>query len=89
MWVDPLFQLMSQSIRHVRPVPLESATGLVARAYDQMRADFFPVPLLTLHSPSPRILAGVWSVLRESLLAGEGDRVRREIRPRETTPRPG
>ena len=79
MWVDHLFQLMSQSIRHVRPVPLESATGLVARAYDQMRADFFPVPLLTLHSPSPRILAGVWSVLRESLLAGEGDRVHREI----------
>ena len=38
-----------------------------------------PVPLLMLHSPAPEILAAVWSVLRESLLAGETDRTTKEV----------
>ena len=56
--------------RYVKPVPYSSATRLTADVYRQMQADFLPIPLLTLHSPAPEVLAGVWSMLREALLAG-------------------
>src|SRR5262249_13547931 len=41
--------------------------------------DFLPAPLVTLHAPVPAVLAGVWSILRETLLAGEVDRSHKEV----------
>lgn len=58
------------AVRHVHPVPPARAEGLVARVYEQARADFLLVPPFTLHSPVPEILAAVWSVTRETLVAG-------------------
>ncbi len=65
-------------IRYVRPVRLTKAEGLVAQVYEQMLRDFAFVPPLTVHSPVPEILAGVWCVTRESLVAGEVPRSHRE-----------
>lgn len=38
-----------------------------------------PGPVLTLHSPVPPIMGGVWSILRETLLAGMVDRTDKEL----------
>jgi AhpD family alkylhydroperoxidase len=57
-------------IRHLHPVPPESATGLVARVYAQARRDFGLLPPIPLHSQDPALLAGMWAVLRETLVAG-------------------
>jgi len=50
----------------------------VRQVYSQMERDFGLVPPLTIHSSQPEILAAVWSVVRESLLAGPTPRVQRE-----------
>src|SRR6266511_3915587 len=70
---------MAKTIKYVKPVQYRSATGLTADIYRQMQADFLPVPLLTLHSPVPEVMAGVWSILRETLLAGNVDRSRKAV----------
>ncbi|MFJ6195028.1 carboxymuconolactone decarboxylase family protein [Micromonospora sp. NPDC092111] len=57
-------------IRHVAPVSLRAATGLTARVYGQMEADFGMVaPPVMLHAPAPDTLAACWSILRETVLA--------------------
>ncbi|GAB3058614.1 carboxymuconolactone decarboxylase family protein [Micromonospora schwarzwaldensis] len=57
-------------IRHVAPVSLRAATGLTARVYRQMEADFGMVaPPVMLHAPAPDTLAACWSILRETMLA--------------------
>ncbi|MEQ4304184.1 carboxymuconolactone decarboxylase family protein [Plantactinospora sp. B6F1] len=58
-------------VRHVTPVVPGAETGLVARVYRQMEADFGMVaPPVALHAPAPEALAASWLMLRESLLAG-------------------
>ena len=79
MFVETIMEQMAKSIRYVKPIPYRSATGLVAQTYQQMQSDFFPVPLLTVHSPAPQIMTGVWSILRESLLAGNVNRTQKEV----------
>jgi len=69
---------MSKTIKYVKPVPYGEATGLTAEVYGQMQADFLPVPPLTLHSPLPRVMAGIWSILRETLQTGKVDRALKE-----------
>ncbi|MDH3200043.1 MAG: carboxymuconolactone decarboxylase family protein [Myxococcales bacterium] len=61
-----LFNQMRGLVHHVTPVAPTAARGLVAEVYAQLRAEFQLAPPLTLHSPAPRILAGAWSVTRES-----------------------
>jgi AhpD family alkylhydroperoxidase len=58
------------TIRHIRPVPSTAASGLVARVYEQARRDFALAPPILVHSPIPDLLAGMWCVLRETLVAG-------------------
>jgi AhpD family alkylhydroperoxidase len=56
-------------VRHVAPVPPRVATGLVARVYRDMEADFGMVaPPVMLHAADPPVLAACWSILRETLL---------------------
>jgi AhpD family alkylhydroperoxidase len=57
-------------IRYLQPVSPAAATGLVAEVYAQARREFGLLPPIPLHSPVPRLLAGAWCVLRETLLAG-------------------
>jgi AhpD family alkylhydroperoxidase len=79
MIAETIIDRMAKTIKYVKPVQAGSATGLTAEVYQQMKADFLPVPLLTLHSPVPEVMAGVWSILRETLLAGQVDRALKEV----------
>lgn len=69
---------VAKTIKYVRPAPLRSAGALAEEVYRQMQYEFLPVPLVTLQSPAPQIMAGVWSILRETLLAGSADRTLKE-----------
>jgi AhpD family alkylhydroperoxidase len=59
-------------------VPPEAATGLVAAVYAQLAEDFQITAPLVLHSSAPRLLAAVWCVLRETLIAGRLPRAHKE-----------
>jgi hypothetical protein len=76
---ETIRERLAQTIQYVTPVPYVSATGLTADLYQQMRADFLPVPPLTLHSPVPHIMAGLWSILQETLHTGQVDRGIKEV----------
>ena len=66
------------AIKYIQPVSPNSAQGLVAKVYPQIKKEFGAlVEPFTLHSPAPELLAGAWSACRESLLVGS---VRREIK---------
>jgi AhpD family alkylhydroperoxidase len=65
-------------IKHIRAVPVEEATGLVAEVYYQLARDFQILPPATIHSPVPELLAAVWCMLRETLLAGRVPRPLKE-----------
>ncbi len=73
---------MSNSVfRYFEPVKSSEANGLVAHVYTQVKKDMGLVPDVpepfSMHAPAPQVLAGVWGLFRESLLAG---RVRRGIK---------
>ncbi|MEN8133703.1 MAG: hypothetical protein ABFS45_26820 [Pseudomonadota bacterium] len=55
-----------KQVRHVQPVLPAEASGKVNDLYQQIRKDFQLVPPLTLFSPAPELLAGAWSIWRES-----------------------
>lgn len=66
------------AVKYIQPVAAGSAVGIVARVYAQIKRDFGAlVEPFTLHSPSPKLLAGAWMAARESQLAGN---VRRDIK---------
>jgi AhpD family alkylhydroperoxidase len=68
------------AVKYVRPVRASAAVGLVAKVYQQMERDFgFLAPPISLHSPSPKVMAASWLMMRETLLAsGRADRVLKE-----------
>jgi AhpD family alkylhydroperoxidase len=68
------------AVKYVRPVRASAARGLVAKVYQQMERDFgFLAPPISLHSPSPEVMAASWLMMRETLLAsGRADRVIKE-----------
>lgn len=79
MSTSTLATQMMKSIRYIKPVWSLADTELLGRVYQQLQTDFMPGPVLTLHSPAPQIMAGVWSLLRETLMAGSTDRVYKEV----------
>jgi len=78
MIAETMIERMAPTMKYVKPVQYGSATGLTAQVYRQMHTDFLPAPLVALHAPIPEVLAGVWSILRETLLSGEVDRSHKE-----------
>lgn len=61
---------MSRHAHYLEPITKDAAQGLVARVYAQLARDLGAVPEpFTLHSPAPRVLAGVWAAFREVLIA--------------------
>jgi AhpD family alkylhydroperoxidase len=73
-----MFREELMAIRYIQPVAPNSAEGLAARVYPQIKKEFGAlVEPFTLHSPLPELLAGAWSACRESLLVGS---VRREVK---------
>ncbi|MEV7289205.1 carboxymuconolactone decarboxylase family protein [Streptomyces sp. NPDC093252] len=72
---------MTSSFLHTEPLPPKSASGLVAEVYRQLGRDFGidePATFVVLSS-APAILAPTWALMRESLLAGPGDRTGKEL----------
>jgi AhpD family alkylhydroperoxidase len=67
-----------RQIKHVRAVAVEEATGLVAQVYFQLARDFQILPPATVHSCVPELLAAIWCMLRETLLAGRVPRLFKE-----------
>jgi AhpD family alkylhydroperoxidase len=67
------------AIRHVHPVKPNSAQGLVAEVYAQVKRDFGRIaePFM-LHSPLPNLLAACWMACRETELAGSVPRKLKE-----------
>lgn len=58
-----------KQVRYLQPVPPNQASGKLADIYQQARHDFQLVPPITLFSPAPDLLAGLWSISRESQIA--------------------
>ena len=71
----------SKGIHYVEPISYRNSDGLVRIVYDQMDRDFELVPPLTIHASVPDLLAGVWSMIRESMVAGSVSRTEREAIP--------
>ena len=78
MITEMMREPLSQTIKYVKPTRYKSAKGLTAQVYHQLQTDFIPAPLVALHSPVPELMAGVWSILRETLMAGNVDRSQKE-----------
>ncbi|MEV6926547.1 carboxymuconolactone decarboxylase family protein [Dactylosporangium sp. NPDC051485] len=70
-----------RQVKYVTPVSPAAARGLVADVYAQVVEDFrIVVPPAMLHSPAPRVLAGYWMLLRETMVAsGAVDRHAKEL----------
>ena len=67
-------------IKYIRPVKPDSAKGLVADVYAQVKRDFGRVvEPFQMHSPLPKLLAGAWMVCREAELVGIVPRVTKEV----------
>ena len=61
------------------PLPQPREGSLSGKVYAQMRRDFgLLAEPLTLHAAVPELLAGAWSVLRETLVVGSVPRERKE-----------
>ncbi len=70
---------LSKFIKYITPVPPRSAEGLVAQTYAQMKRDLGTIAEpLSLHAPVPELLAGAWSLLCETLVAGQVRRALKE-----------
>ena len=66
-------------IRYVRPVAARAASGIVAVIYAEVKREFGAlVEPMTLHSPAPAILAGVWRACRATLVTGTVARALKE-----------
>lgn len=60
-----------RDVKYVEAVRPRRARGLVRDVYRQVERDFgMLAPPVALHSPAPEVLAAVWLMLRESLVAG-------------------
>ena len=70
---------MSSLFRYIEPIPEDRATGLVSEVYRQVNTEFSSIgPAVMMISPAAELLAAVWALLRESLVAGTVARWRKE-----------
>ncbi|MEV6305487.1 carboxymuconolactone decarboxylase family protein [Actinoplanes sp. NPDC051861] len=63
--------------RYIMSDPMETATGATARIFAQSRREL-GAPFAPHLAPVPALHAATWTLLRESLLAGEAPRARKE-----------
>ena len=66
-------------VNHIEPVAPRGARGVVADVYAEARREFgrLPEPVSML-SPNEELLAAWWATLRETVLAGQAPRARKE-----------
>lgn len=79
--MSAMMERMGPSSVHVLSTraPRGTPRKLARKVYRQMRRDFFVASPFVLHASVPELLAGAWSVVRETLFTGEVDRGRKEI----------
>ena len=66
--------------RFFTPPPARQATGPAAEVHRQLREDFIgPAPTFQSLAVAPDLMAATWALMREALLAGDADRVEREV----------
>lgn len=64
-----LGQLGLTQVRYVTPARPQAAGAVTSQVYGQVERDFGVLaPPVALHSPAPGVMAGVWIMLRESLI---------------------
>ena len=73
------YKIAPRQVRYLRPLDYGKAEGLAAAAIDQMERDFVVGPPITVHLSNPELMIGVWSLARECLAAGGGQRALGEI----------
>ena len=67
-----LFETLSlKTMRYVHAIPRRRAAGLVAQVYEMIEDDFFINGSLTSRSKVPPLMAGIWTVGRESILVDD------------------
>ncbi|QNP69314.1 carboxymuconolactone decarboxylase family protein [Streptomyces roseirectus] len=72
---------MTTPFRHTTPPSPKAAEGRVAEAYAQIARDFgiTAPPTFVVLSSAPELMLPAWALLRESLIAGPGDRTGKEV----------
>lgn len=72
---------MPSPFRHTSPPGPTSAAGPVRAVYAQLARDFGITrpPTFVVLSSTPDIMAAAWALMRESLIAGDGDRTGKEL----------
>ncbi len=73
------YKIAPRQVRYLRSLDYAKAEGLAAAAIDQMERDFVVGPPITVHLPNPELMTGVWSLARECLAAGHGQRALGEV----------
>ncbi|WP_411081383.1 carboxymuconolactone decarboxylase family protein [Streptomyces sp. cmx-18-6] len=72
---------MTSPFRYTAPEPAATTTGTVAAVHAQLTRDFgieSALPFMAL-SAAPGLMAGVWALMRESLLSGRASRTEKEV----------
>ena len=67
-----------RAVRYIAIPDLKSQDPLTKSVLEQALREFQLVPPLTIHISDPELLAGVWSVLRETYIVNQKDRALRE-----------
>ncbi|MET8062726.1 carboxymuconolactone decarboxylase [Micromonospora sp. NPDC005313] len=72
--------VVQRQVRHVTPVSASSASGVIEQVYQQVADEMrLVIPPALMHSPSPRVLAAYWTLMREPVLvSGAADRASKE-----------
>lgn len=72
-------KLAPRLINHIGPLDYKNVDPLAKAVIKQLTNDFELTTVITMHLPNPRLMAGVWSALRESLIVGtREERILRE-----------
>jgi AhpD family alkylhydroperoxidase len=74
-----LQEMAPRQVRYLSRLDYNKANGIAREALQQMEKEFLPGPPITLHLANPELLAGVWSMVRESMVVGLEGRTLREV----------
>ena len=71
--------IVHRTIRFLTPIKYSDSAGDVRRIYDEISYDYVLGAPFTLHASNPKIMAGMWSLVRESLIVkGKVKRITKE-----------
>lgn len=83
MFIDAMSAMMERisplTVRHVEPRPPANNRRLADQVLKQMRREFFVASPFLLHASVPELMAGAWSLTRETLMCGVVPRGQKEI----------